>query len=384
MGNLIESGSNNQATTKFLSSFGNIINIFSGGNGIRPLLPLPENFWNGGFRRTRFTFSSTTEVLIPAADPILSEYGNEYMRLRFTAEYINFVNRQFSLFGYNYNEKFSYAIQMYRIVYGLVIIQIVEESISRTLSFYLNFPINQVLVETARIDKNPYINRLTRLNYLRNNQTVTITRQEAENFLRIVDAKIDEHLRDFFNGANPAELRRKIEVSGGTRCGVNPVTRTPGINAVASGILGELRPGIGGRGSFKSRTNNRHDGIDISAPVNTPLYACKAGTVAQVVIQTDGYGKRVILKHEEELFTHYAHLDSFAAGIEQKTPPVEVTQGQLIGYAGRTGNVPESQLVTEDHVHFGVATAERPPGGSSHWKNPVKYLNECLLTTDKD
>lgn len=384
MENLFESGNDNQQTTKFLSGFGNIFNNFSGGSVTRPLLPLPENFWNGGFHRTRFTFSSTTEALIPAADPILSEYGNEYMRLRFTAEYINFVNRQFSLFGYNYNEKFAYAIQMYRVVYGLVMIQIVEQSISSTLSFYLNFSINQIILETARIDKNPYINRLTRLDYPRENRRVRITRQEAANFLRIVDTEIDEHLRNFFNAANPAELRRKIEIRGGNYCGVNPVTRTPGINAVASGILGELRPGIGGRGAFKSRTNNRHDGIDIRAPVNTPLYACKAGTVAQVIIQTDGYGKRVILKHEEELFTHYSHLSSFAAGIEQTTPPVEVTQGQLIGYAGRTGNVPSGQLETEDHVHFGVATAERPPGGSSHWKNPVKYLNECILTTDKD
>lgn len=244
--------------------------------------------------------------------------------------------------------------------------------------------LNQILLDAARVNKSPYIQRLTAVEYIRGNQRLRLTRQEAEGFLIIADAEIDQHLREFFNAANPAELRRKIEVSSGNYCGVNPVTGTPGINPVASGILGELRPGIGGRGAFKSRTNNRHDGIDISAPVNTPLYACKAGVVQQVITQTTGYGKRVILKHGEELFTHYAHLDSFAAGIEVTTPRVEVTQGQLIGYAGRTGNVPAGQLATEDHVHFGVATAERPTGGSSHWKNPVKYLNECLLTTEKD
>lgn len=147
--------------------------------------------------------------------------------------------------------------------------------------------------------------------------------------------------------------------------------------------MGELRPGEGGNGAFKSRSDNQHDGIDIRAPVGTPLYACKDGVVEQKTT-TGGFGNRVILKHEDGIFTHYAHLSRFADGIDVKTPRVKVTEGQLIGYAGRTGNVPASQKEKEDHVHFGVSIVVRPTPGSSDWKNPVKYLNECLLTTEKD
>lgn len=153
-----------------------------------------------------------------------------------------------------------------------------------------------------------------------------------------------------------------------------------GINAVASGILGELRPGKGGDGRFKSRSDGIHDGIDIRAPVKTPIYASQAGVVAQLTT-SGGYGNRVILKHDKGVWTHYAHLDSFAPGIKMSVPPVKVTEGQLIGYAGRTGNVPKRQLSTEDHVHFGVSTSERPVSKSPEWKNPVDYLNECVLTT---
>lgn len=167
-------------------------------------------------------------------------------------------------------------------------------------------------------------------------------------------------------------------------CGVNPVTRTPGINAVSSGILGELRPGEGGNGNFKGRSEKKHDAIDIRAPVGTPIYACREGVVEQITKPPEGMGNRVILKHSDGIFTHYAHLSSFAPGIEVKNPRVEVTEGQLLGYAGRTGNVPSDQKEKEDHVHFGVSTIVRPAFQAPEWKNPVKYLNECILTTKED
>ena len=67
--------------------------------------------------------------------------------------------------------------------------------------------------------------------------------------------------------------------SKGNFVGINPVTRKPGINAVSSGKIGELRSGVGGNGNYKARTGNKHDAIDIRAPRGTPIYAFLEGAV---------------------------------------------------------------------------------------------------------
>ena len=178
---------------------------------------------------------------------------------------------------------------------------------------------------------------------------------------------------DTCGGSNPL---------GTNMIGINPVTRKPGINAVSSGKLGELRSGVRGNGNYKGRTNNKHDAIDIRAPVGTPIYAFLDGVVEQLTT-TGGMGNRVILKHKGGIYSHYAHLKSFAAGIKITTPRMKIKQGHLIGYAGRTGNAGGLQPNSEDHVHFAISTYVRPPARSSHWKNPVRYLNDGVLTTKK-
>jgi RHS repeat-associated protein len=71
------------------------------------------------------------------------------------------------------------------------------------------------------------------------------------------------------------------EASG--NCGVNPVTGNPGINAAASGIPGELRPGVGGGGSFGAPrpANNPplHRGIDIAGGLSSNIHASLGGKV---------------------------------------------------------------------------------------------------------
>src|SRR5205085_1303237 len=80
-------------------------------------------------------------------------------------------------------------------------------------------------------------------------------------------------------------------------CGVNPVTDKPGINATASGKIGELRPGIGGNGGFNTR-GGRHQGIDIRAPVGTPVHANRSGEVVRIIAAPGGgYGNAVVIRH---------------------------------------------------------------------------------------
>ena len=83
-----------------------------------------------------------------------------------------------------------------------------------------------------------------------------------------------------------------------------------------------------------------HLGIDIAAPMDTPIRAAGDGTVLFVGPNPyDPPGERawiVIIAHSQHLLTWYAHLDDGShAPIVRKGEVVH--QGQLIGYEGNTG-----------------------------------------------
>ncbi len=97
-----------------------------------------------------------------------------------------------------------------------------------------------------------------------------------------------------------------------------------------------------------------HNAIDLRAATGTPVYAAEGGTVDWVQ-QWDGstktgnmsYGNLVRVQHEPynggKLQTYYAHLDSTVV-VEGQT----VREGELLGFAGNTGNSFGS------HLHFEV------------------------------
>jgi len=85
-----------------------------------------------------------------------------------------------------------------------------------------------------------------------------------------------------------------------------------------------------------------HPGIDIAAPNGTPIAAAKGGTVV-FSGPNDGYGNYVCIDHGGGLSTCYAHQSRIAAGEGQK-----VSQGEIIGFEGSTGNS------TGPHLHFEV------------------------------
>jgi murein DD-endopeptidase MepM/ murein hydrolase activator NlpD len=134
-------------------------------------------------------------------------------------------------------------------------------------------------------------------------------------------------------------------------------------SAGASGDVPPLNPGgfiVPTSGTFTSpygqRRGRLHDGVDIAAGLNSPVWAAADGVVnfvhsscphtAQDGCGTppySGYGNTVAIQHAEGYLTFYAHLgDVFVTNGQQ------VTQGQKIGGQADSGS---SRGI---HLHFGV------------------------------
>jgi murein DD-endopeptidase MepM/ murein hydrolase activator NlpD len=85
-----------------------------------------------------------------------------------------------------------------------------------------------------------------------------------------------------------------------------------------------------------------HLGVDYTAATGTPVETVASGEVTFAGWK-GGYGNIVIVKHNKEYTTQYAHLSRFPKGLKKGQ---KVQQGDLIGYVGSTG------LSTGPHLDF--------------------------------
>ena len=98
-----------------------------------------------------------------------------------------------------------------------------------------------------------------------------------------------------------------------------------------------------------------HPGIDISAPMGTPILAAAGGTVIQVGTGT-GYGMMVTIDHGYGLVTRYAHLSKALVRIGQR-----VHRADEIALVGNTG------IVTAPHLHYEVIV-------NGNQQDPLKFV----------
>ncbi|WP_225936588.1 M23 family metallopeptidase [Caballeronia sp. NK8] len=87
-----------------------------------------------------------------------------------------------------------------------------------------------------------------------------------------------------------------------------------------------------------------HDGVDLAAPIGTPVHATAQGTISTIGWET-GYGKFILIDNAPPYQTAFAHLSRFAKGLHMGS---HVKRGQVIGYVGMTG------WSTGPHLHYEV------------------------------
>lgn len=97
-----------------------------------------------------------------------------------------------------------------------------------------------------------------------------------------------------------------------------------------------------------------HSGIDIGVDEGTPVHAADGGVVVEAG-WISGYGYCVIIDHGNGTSSLYGHNSSLAVSSGQA-----VSQGQVIAYAGSTGNS------TGSHVHFEVRVGGEPVDPSAY------------------
>jgi len=94
---------------------------------------------------------------------------------------------------------------------------------------------------------------------------------------------------------------------------------------------------------FAQDATRRHSGIDIVAPRGTPIQAAADGEVIFSGWGPNGYGRIIILQHQAEVVTIYAHNQENLVRLGQ-----HVQQGEPIATVGQSGRA------TGNHLHFEV------------------------------
>lgn len=141
-------------------------------------------------------------------------------------------------------------------------------------------------------------------------------------------------------------VHSNISVSSGPRDGQKYTWPVPGHYSISSPYGYRIHPILG--------YSKFHSGIDIPAPIGTPIVAAKSGTVIMAKLMS-GYGNVVMVDHGETV-TVYAHCSAVNVNVGDS-----VKEGDVVAFIGSTG------LSTGPHLHFEV----RVNGATV---NPVGYV----------
>jgi murein DD-endopeptidase MepM/ murein hydrolase activator NlpD len=186
--------------------------------------------------------------------------------------------------------------------------------------------------------------RAVRTELLARENALAGTREERREALASVQSAKEEYLHEVDALlAVSAQLSGRIQASQAS----SSVVRS------SSGLIWPVSGPV--TSGFGWRWGRMHEGIDIAVPTGTPVAASAGGQVIHAG-WLGGYGNLVVIDHGGGLATAYGHNSSIVVGYGSS-----VAQGQVVAYAGSTGNS------TGPHVHFEVRVNGSPV-------DPLGYL----------
>lgn len=86
-----------------------------------------------------------------------------------------------------------------------------------------------------------------------------------------------------------------------------------------------------------------HYGMDFRMPIGSRVLAAYDGKIIKTISNYPNYGNYIMIQHERDIYTLYAHLDKITSLVG-----TEVKRGDIIGFSGNTGRS------TGPHLHFEV------------------------------
>jgi murein DD-endopeptidase MepM/ murein hydrolase activator NlpD len=147
----------------------------------------------------------------------------------------------------------------------------------------------------------------------------------------------------------PGEAVLKISTKHGaqdvetSRDRIESAAPEPAIEPPISGVKASAL-----RDSFNEVHNgHRHEAIDISARLGTPVRAVVDGTIRKLLFSKAGGNTIYEFDLAGVYCYYYAHLERYADGVRDGMP---VSQGEVIGYVGSTGNASPAA----PHLHFAI------------------------------
>jgi len=119
-----------------------------------------------------------------------------------------------------------------------------------------------------------------------------------------------------------------------------------------------------------------HEGIDLTAPRGTNVYATADGEVVQAGYRAGGFGKKVLVDHGYGYRTLYGHCDEIMVEVGQR-----VKRGEVIARVGSTG------LSKSPHLHYEVHVNGRPVNPINYYANDLsakEYENMIDMLSNAD
>jgi murein DD-endopeptidase MepM/ murein hydrolase activator NlpD len=143
-----------------------------------------------------------------------------------------------------------------------------------------------------------------------------------------------------------ANIRMDLEEKVNTTLKYNVLSHIPVCSPLKSAQINRISDFFGPRKRHPIlKVPTFHSGIDFSAVSGTPVLATANGVVVDVDHSTKkvGYGNRIVIEHDNEYRTVYAHLQD-----------INVSKGDTIIVGQEIGTVGTTGLSTGPHLHYEI------------------------------